>query len=103
MAELDQLNASHKKVQSGLKRVNEELTNLNRQIKELTAVPIVTEHAVLRYIERVLGVDLKEIEAYILTDDIRDALNNSASGKFSIGEGAWVLAENRVIRTVVVD
>ena len=40
----------------------------------------------LRYIERVLGIDLKEIENRILTDEIKEQYKIIGSGRFSIND-----------------
>ena len=40
----------------------------------------------LRYIERVLGIDLKEIENRILTDEIKEQYKIVGSRRFSIND-----------------
>ena len=54
-----------------------------KKLKEGNKV-IVSEHAMLRYIERVLGIDLKEIENRILTDEIKEQLKQLEVGDFPL-------------------
>lgn len=41
--------------------------------------PIISDHAVVRYIERVFGVDVDQIRAGMATDDVRSAIALGAS------------------------
>ena len=61
------------------------LMTIKRRVKKRNKV-IVSEHAMLRYIERVLGIDLKEIENRILTDEIKEQYKIIGSGRFSIND-----------------
>lgn len=47
---------------------------------------IVTEHARIRYIERVIGVDNKELEDYILTPKVRALIKQIKTGEITIAE-----------------
>jgi len=53
-------------------KLRKEMGQIKQQIDNLKAKAdgiIVSEHSLLRYIERVLGIDLKEIENKILSDE----------------------------------
>lgn len=54
--------------------------------KESSSKPIVSEHAMLRYFERVLGFDLSEIANKILTEDVLKMMSetNLTNGKFPV-------------------
>jgi len=62
----------------------------------------VTEHSLLRYIQRVKGIDLKEIEKEILEDtsliEARKTLDTD--GKFPLKDGGRVVIKNSTIVTV---
>mgnify|MGYP006885815035 CR=1 FL=1 len=66
-AKLQLTNAKDKydKLLKEQQRLESQIANLKRD-KKL----IVTEHALLRYCERVLGINLKEVEAEILSPEI---------------------------------
>src|SRR5690606_744477 len=69
--EMSKLNLSHAKSQHQLnirlvKEINEKIASHKKQ--EL----IVSEHAILRYLERVMGVDIECVRDQILTDELLD-------------------------------
>ena len=79
--ELKKLNTLQVKLQSEilnnkLQSAERNLGKIREEIKKLKEGNkiIVSEHAMLRYIERVLGIDLKEIERRILTDEVKVAV-----------------------------
>jgi len=60
---------------------------------------LVTDHAVVRYLERVMGVDVDAVRAKILADGRRDLLPKIRFGKIRIADGSVVLKvrEGRVV------
>tara|TARA_B100001778_G_scaffold330827_1_gene333987 strand:- start:14302 stop:14724 length:423 start_codon:yes stop_codon:yes gene_type:complete len=92
-----QLKAAKEKVSS----IQSELTAKDREIaqatKRLTEIEktisgktesqvVVSEHAMLRYIERVLGIDLEELQQKILPPGNADAISSLGDGTYPIGE-----------------
>ncbi len=61
---------------------------------------IVSEHAMLRYIERVMGVDLSVVEEEILNDHNRKAIDFAPSCRIKAG-GVELVVKDRVVVTVV--
>ena len=72
------------------RRVNEatnELKEIKKEIRELTVgspTIVVTEHAILRYFERVLGFDLEEIKAQIVPKQTQEQANHFGGGTFPV-------------------
>lgn len=60
--EFNRVNSELNSVRGQIKFVDDRIKTLQQEAKE----PIVTEHALLRYIERVAGVDLDKIRQEIL-------------------------------------
>ena len=60
----------------------------------------VSEHAMLRYIERVLGIDLKEIERRILTDEVKEQYKIVGNGRFPINDEFRALIRDNVVVTI---
>lgn len=58
--------------------------------------PIVTDHAVIRYLERVYEMDIAKLRAEILSPQVRAALKLGASA-VNVGEFRYVLEGNTVI------
>ncbi|BBM56752.1 hypothetical protein JMUB4039_0730 [Leptotrichia trevisanii] len=54
----------------------------------------------LRFIERVLGIDLKEIENRILTDEIKEQYKIVGSRRFSINDEFRTLIRDNVVVTI---
>lgn len=61
--------------------------------------PTITEHAILRYIERVIGINLEEIKAKILSGQVREMIQKLGSGKFP-ADGFRVVVKNGTVITV---
>ena len=78
------------------------VASLRQQVEEYQAKggePMVTEHALLRYFERVLGYDLEEIRGMILNDTTRAYIEQFGSGKIP-GKGFRIVVKDRAVVTV---
>lgn len=60
----------------------------------------ITDHAVLRYLERVMGVDVEAVRRAILTPDNKALIARLKSGKFPIGAGMLAVVVDEVIVTI---
>lgn len=75
---------------------------LKAQLAKLTEKPkevIVTEHAILRYIERVYGIDLEEIRSRMLSGNVLSLIDQFGSGKIPC-EGGRLIVKDRTVVTV---
>ena len=63
-----------KEKQDELESLNSKIKNINERLEKLISSNgiIFREHAILRYIERVLGINLTDIKAKILTESKKD-------------------------------
>ena len=88
-----------------LKLRQQDLTNILYRVKEkinkltLREV-IVTEHALLRYFERVVGYDLEAVKEDILDPNIRTKIDMLGSGKFPKTNYTVVVRDNTVISII---
>lgn len=64
------------------------------------AEPIVSDHALLRYLERVKGVDVESIKSEMLTPTVRMAINAGAQA-VKLGCGAKIVIKGATIVTVL--
>ena len=63
---------------------------------------IVSDHAMLRYLERVLEIDLKQIEGYILSENIKNMVSKlGTSGKFPYENGFQVVIKKNIVTTII--
>ena len=65
--------------------------------------PVVSEHAILRYLERVEGVDIEAIKQKILSPKVREYIDTLVSGNFPLEENNKIMirVKNRVVVSVV--
>ena len=87
---------------SVIQRVNEcsnKLRSVKEQIKQATAEVVVSEHAVIRYLEA-MGVDVESFKAEILAAVGADA-KALGCGKFPFGDGLTAVVRDNVVVTVL--
>lgn len=101
VAERDRLQAERDTAARAMKQCDKEISEVATQIKLATANPVVSEHALLRYIERKLGVDLKACRREILTDKLAEAIQTLGSGKYPIGDGMKAVVKQNVVVSVI--
>jgi hypothetical protein len=93
-----------KQADSSVKEEQNKLTEMKeslRKFEDSNKEPFVTEHALLRYCERVLGIDLEEAASHILSDDIRKYIDEFGTGRFPNNEkGFKVVVQNRQVVSV---
>ncbi len=80
------------------KKLQSELRQTDNLIARLTAEPVITEHAILRYLERVKGIDIKAIEREMLEGDMLIRINT-----FGIGEAKVPHPTHKGVRLVIQD
>lgn len=75
----------------------EELTIKIKQIEGSSNLKV-SEHAVIRYLERVKGIDLQEVESEILNPLVIDLVSKlGGNGSYPIGEFQAVFKNNVVV------
>lgn len=84
-----------------LKRMQQDITRLNHQIEQLERRKdgiTVTDHAVIRYLERVQGIDIDAIREQMVTDQVEQAVDTlGGTGKFPSGECRLVMDGYKVV------
>ncbi len=78
------------------------IENQIRQIQESNKDVVMSEHAILRYIERVIGFELSEITDTVLSESFVKGVKAMGDGKYPISDtsGAKAVVKNGVIVTV---
>jgi len=98
---LKSLEMEAKEKQQACSKARNQLQAIKREIKDLQESDvIVTEHAMLRYLERAMGLDLGEIKKKILTEQNIVLIENMGSGKYPIGDGLKAVVKGRVVVSV---
>lgn len=90
--------------QQSLKAAQERLYTVEREIQALEAVaaePIVTEHAMLRYLQHVKGLDLDALQKEILSGGAAEQINLLQSGRLPAACGATLVVKQCTVVTVI--
>jgi hypothetical protein len=78
-----------------------ELAEVSAEIDKLTGQGVtVSEHALLRYCERVYGIDMAAVRASLLTPGLVRAVGMLGDGKYPIDGGLVLGVRNRVVTTL---
>jgi chromosome segregation ATPase len=70
-----------------------------RELTEAAKEPIVTEHALLRYIERFMGVDLESVRRAILIENAVKLIRFTKTGKINT-DGRRLIVKNGTVVTI---
>jgi len=79
--EADAINSEIKVAKERRKGINDTVSVLNKRLKEIeranssTGELVVSEHAFLRYLERVKGMDLEKLQSEIVTDMLKNTVS----------------------------
>lgn len=78
-----------------------QLAAVDKQIKELKKKNIVvSEHAIIRYLERVQGVNMKDIKRAILNEKNKALVDELSTCNIPIGNGVSIVVKDRTVVTV---
>ena len=61
---------------------------------------IVSEHAILRYLERTMELDIKAVEKEILTDETLKQYRTLGNGKYPVANGCKAIIKDNVVITI---
>ena len=104
--EINELERDKEKAETALSVARAEVTKIKSNIHNLTQSkdPIVTEHAILRYLERIEGIDFEEVKKKILTEKVKGFIEKLPNGVFPV-EGSpnnfKIKVKNRVVITIL--
>ncbi len=88
--EIQDKNTQVTKVRNELKKLNKKSDNI-----------IISEHAILRYLERVKKIDLELLCAEILTKEVIENYQKLGDGKYPINDEYKVVIKDNVVLTVI--
>lgn len=104
--EIAAIQESIRTLDQGLKGKQNQLNQVSNEIQKLSdtgdqGLPIITEHALLRYLERVEGVNIDEARANIYSDKFRRVWTEMGvqNGEFPFrdGVGRLVIKNNKIV------
>lgn len=96
------------KILDELKGVSKQCGSLENEIKsivervtELTCTISVTDHAVVRYLERHYGLDIDDLKSEMLGGDVRSLYAKFGNGEFAISGGMKAVIKDGTVVTVL--
>jgi hypothetical protein len=92
-ARLGGIEAEAQRIRSRLGQIT---TELDRRAAQDALVPTISDHALLRYIERICGVDVEAMKAELLTETVVLAIKQGATAVKS-PVGTMVIKGNTVV------
>ncbi len=104
-ASLKALREEKKEIEEKISREQNTITRLQAEIERLkrgSAKVVISEHAILRYIERVMKVNLEEIKKKILPEEVEEKIRVVGNGKFP-ADTHRVKIQNGVVITILTD
>jgi len=108
VAELEEVKAQRNAVDRQAGEIHRREDNIQRKIAEIDkrlgvvrAGPVVTEHAILRFLERGMGMDMEDIRNQILTPDVRSALGSGLDVTIGISQGCRAIIKGGVVVSVI--
>ena len=83
--------------------IKKKLKTIDEQIKKLSNNKNIniTEHAIIRYLERSKKIDLNQINNEILSESLKKQIKSLNSGKFPITNGLKAIVKNYSIVSVI--
>lgn|SRR4030066_1011031 len=97
---LNGLNYQKELLQQEIDKIEKAILDLENKLEQLQKEPQLSEHAIIRYLERVLGFDLESLKKQILTPEVIDQINTLKNGKIIRNEFIYCF-KNKTIITVL--
>lgn len=96
------LSITAKESQRDYSKAMGQLKAVEQEIKGLADVEaVVSEHAILRYMERVMGFDLEMVRSAILSPDNLMMIQKLGSGKYPLPGGGRIVVKDNVVVSIV--
>jgi len=96
------LHSQKKALQSEISLKEKQLKNYKEELERLqlhSETLIVSEHAIIRYLQRVYKLDLEKVENEILTTEVKEKIEIYGNGSYSL-DGFGIKVVDNVVVTV---
>ena len=101
-SEIDLIRRERQLINERLSVAERNLKNTEEELKKLKTGNkiIVSEHAVLRYLERTMELDLKAVENEILTEETLRQYRTLGNGKYPVSNGCKAVIKDNIVLTI---
>jgi hypothetical protein len=103
--ELSGIDNQKKELMQRATELENKIRKINNQINSLYSKEdgvIFTEHSILRYLERIEGIDIEKIKSKIVDKKTEEIIKTIGSGKISVN-GFYIVFKNKKIITVSIN
>jgi hypothetical protein len=106
--ELDDMHANYEGIKAAIEAMDKKIEAKRLELQEVDAEieevrqggPIVTEHAILRYMERVMGIDLQAVADDIMRPGVVEAIGGLVNAKIPHPDGYRLVVRDRAVVTI---
>lgn len=101
--QIDNLELKLKSILSQIDILKNERDTQDRIIQQLSKFPQISDHAKIRFMERVWNLNLENISSEILTDDTIKKIMDIGNGEIPIcvkGQNIIIVVRNNIITTI---
>ena len=84
-------------------KTSRQLDEVTHKINEMRSGIIVSEHAIIRYLQKKYGLDLDELRREIVPHEVAKGISKLGSVKFTIRDSHRLIVKDNVVVTVTVD
>ena len=89
-------------VSRNVRELSKRIGEIDKEIRTMTSTPSVSEHAVLRHLEHVLGMDIEIIRLEILSPDVMEKIRELGDGRYPVSQNRGIaIVKNNVVVSVV--
>lgn len=102
-AEVNVLKIDSDNIKNEIKQKKKYLAEINKQIKEINSKSdlIISEHAIIRYLERALNIDINKLESELIPDKVKKQITILGNGTYPIGDSRKIVVKDNTIITVI--
>ncbi|TQV82837.1 hypothetical protein [Aliikangiella coralliicola] len=86
---------AHSEAMNAVREIKEDIKSLEKSMVGIT------DHAVLRYLERVKGLDVAEIKKQILDENMEMIIEKMGNGKYPVCNGVKAVVKDKTVVTVI--
>ena len=91
--------ADQNESQERIKNANKIIKQVNKEIESMKTEITVSDHSVLRYMERILGIDTEVYKKDMLSKINKSIINTIGDGEYPFGDHS-VIVKNKTIVTI---
>jgi len=99
LTNLRSLESEAQTVRMAIDSAKEEIQRIEKDLNASRLTPKMTDHAIVRYIERSGMVDVKAVSETILSA-LEPFLEHSHTGSFPVGGGLWAVVRRKAVVTI---